>query len=359
MRVAAPATMLPPPVAAAFARQAEFCRALGAPLTAAVCDAAVLALDAGSATGRAVIGWPGEAMADALMMRFTGGCNALVRGGSAPELARLYPPAPLPSVAALAGALRGVLADPARDAALCKWLDSPPQTNEVARSSVLMPGLMVVAAATGLPMRLFELGCSAGLNLNLDRFGYDLGGVLAGDAASPVQLSPVWDGAPPPPAAVRVVARRGVDINPLDVTDRLVRERLMAFVWPEQAVRVARAEAAMSLALASPPPIDAGDAAGWVEAMVAPQSGNATLVYHSIAFQYFPPENKRRIAAHLARAGEAATADAPLGWLRFEMDDASVAELPTLRLTLWRGGAADERLLARAHPHGTFVHWLG
>jgi hypothetical protein len=356
---AAPASQLPPPIAAAFARQAEFCRSFAAPLTAAVCEAAAVALDAQSATGRAVIGWPGEAFADALMMRFTGGCNALVRAGQAPELAALYPPAALPSVAALAAALRVVLADPARDALLCGWLDSPPQTNEVARSGVLMPGLMMVAAGTGLPLRLFELGCSAGLNLNLDRFGYDLGGRIAGDAVSPVQLRPVWEGAPPPAAEVRVVARRGVDINPLDVADPPVRDRLMAYVWPEQADRVARAEAAIALALATPPAIDSGDAAAWLEAGVAPQPGGTTVVFHSIAFQYFPPATKQRIATHMAAISKDATPAAPLAWLRFEMDDASAAELPTLRLTLWQGGAPIEQLLARAHPHGSFVHWLG
>lgn len=351
--------MLPPPVAAAFARQADFCRLFAAPLTAAVCDAAALALDANSGTGRAVIAWPGEPFADALMMRFTGGCNALVRSGRAPELAALYPPAALPSVVALAGALRTVLADPVRDAVLRRWLDGPPQTNEVARSGVLMPGLMVVAAATGLPLRLFELGCSAGLNLNVDRFGYDLGGRITGDAASPVQLRPAWQGAQPPLAEVRVVARRGVDINPLDVADRQVRDRLMAFVWPEQAERVARAEAAIALAQASPSVLDSGDAAAWLEARAAPQPGSATVVYHSIAFQYFPPDTQQRIAAHMSAAGNGASANAPLAWLRYEMDDASVAELPTLRLTLWHGGAPTEQLLARAHPHGSFVHWLG
>ena len=98
---------LPPAIAEAFGKQAEFCRNLGAPLTAAVCEAAVLACDAGSATGRALIGWAGDPMADALMMRFTGGCNAMVRAGRAPELAALYPPADLPLVLALATALCG------------------------------------------------------------------------------------------------------------------------------------------------------------------------------------------------------------------------------------------------------------
>ena len=53
----------------------------------------------------------------------------------------------------------------------------------------------------------------------------------------------------------------------------------------------------------------------------------------------------------------AARPDAPIAWLRFEMDDASQAQLPTLRLTLWQGGTVDEYLLAQAHPHGTFVQW--
>ena len=185
---------LPPAIADAFAMQARFCRQFAAPLTAAVCEAAVIACDDSSATGHALAGWPGDPMADALMMRFTGGCNAMVRGGRAPRLAALYPPAATPEAVDLAVALRGLLADPALDAELCGWLAGPPQTNEVARSGVLMPGLMAIAAATGLPLRLFELGCSAGLNLNLDRFGYDLGGVVVGNQSSPVQLAPGWKG---------------------------------------------------------------------------------------------------------------------------------------------------------------------
>ncbi len=348
---------LPPAIAEAFGKQAGFCRFAGSPLTGLVCDAAVLALDADSITGRAISGWPGEPFADALMMRFTGGCNALVRSGAALELALLYPPAALPEVDAMATALRAVLADPALDARLASWLDGPPQTNEVARSGVLMPGLMVIAAATGLPLRLFELGTSAGLNLNLDRFGYRLGGVAVGDPASGVQLAPVWTGPPPPLVDVVVASRRGTDINPLDVADVTVCERLMAFVWPDQTERVARATAAIALAKAVPPPIDRADAADWVEAMLAPVPGTTGVVFHSIAWQYFPAATQARIAAHMAMMGAAATAAAPLAWLRYEMDDASAADLPTLRLTLWQGGVPAESLLARTHPHGAFVQW--
>ena len=348
---------LPPVLAAAFDKQAGFCRLFGAPFTALVCEAAIDAFDGGSATGRAVGGWPGEAFADALMMRVTGGFHALVRAGRAPALAALYPPASLPSRAELAAALGAVLADPGRDAEMLRWLAGPPQTNEVARSGVLMPGLMVIAARTGLPLRLFELGASAGLNLNLDRFAYRFGDRVSGVSGAPVRIEPAWNGEPPPPGRVEVVARRGVDISPLDIADPLTRERLLAFVWPDQPERVARAEAAIAIALANPPPLAAGDAAAWAEAEVAPVAGSVGVVYHSIAHQYFPAATKARLAAHMAQAGAGASAAAPLAWLRYEMDDASVAELPTLRLTLWAGGAPSETLLARAHPHGSFVQW--
>ncbi len=348
---------LPPAIAAAFAAQAGFCRQFAAPFTGAMVAAAAAAVDDSSAMGRRLIAWPGDPHADALMMRVTGAFHALVRAGRAPALAPLYPPAPCPEPAVLVAAIRAVLADPESDAFLAAWLDSPPQTNEVARSGVLMPGLMVIADACRLPLRLFELGASAGLNLCLDRFGYRLGGVAAGDPASPVQLAPGWRGPPPPVADVVIASRAGIDISPLDVRNAATRERLLAFVWPDQPERLARAEAAIALAAADPPPLYGGDAADLVDAMV-PLPGSVGVVFHSIAFQYFPPATQARIAARLAAFGAQASAQAPLAWLRYEVDDASVAALPTLRLTLWRGGALDERLLARAHPHGSFVQWL-
>ncbi|MBC7506028.1 MAG: DUF2332 family protein, partial [Sandarakinorhabdus sp.] len=105
------------------------------------------------------------------------------------------------------------------------------------------------------------------------------------------------------------------------------------------------------------PIIDCSDAADWVEANVAPVAGSTAVVFHSIAFQYFPPRSQARIAAHMAAIGGAASAAAPVAWLRFEMDDPSLAQLPTLQLTLWAGGDARETLLAHVHPHGAFVQW--
>uniref|UniRef100_UPI0013DA68ED DUF2332 family protein n=1 Tax=Sandarakinorhabdus rubra TaxID=2672568 RepID=UPI0013DA68ED len=123
--------------------------------------------------------------------------------------------------------------------------------------------------------------------------------------------------------------------------------------------RLARTQAAIALAGRFPPPLDAGDAADWLDRTLALADGVATVVYHSIAFQYFPPTVQERIHSRMATVGASATPARALAWLRLEMDDPANPALPTIRLTLWRGQGAEEQLLGRAHAHGTFVQWSG
>lgn len=339
-------------VRASFAEQACWCARLGSPFTARLCETLAAALDPGTAVGARALAWPGDPSpgGDALALRLCGGLHALVRKGEAPGLAALYPPAPTPEAAALSAALAPVLAG----SALLPWLERAPQTNEVGRSAVLMAGLMAVASRFTLPIRLFELGASAGLNLQLDRYGYDLGGCPAGEPDSPVQLRPEWSGESPPAAEVRIAGRRGVDLNPLDV--RRDRDRLLAYTWPDQPRRLALAEAALDIAAADPPPVDRGDAADWIEARLG--SGGreraTRAVIHSVAFQYFPAGVQARIGRHIERIGAEATADSPLAWLRFEK--LAGDKDYSLRLRVWPGGG--DALLAWAHPHASRIRWL-
>jgi hypothetical protein len=343
-------------VRAAFARQTGYCAKLGSPFTSLLCEVLGDKLDRETGIGRRVLDWPGkpDALNDSVPLRLCGGLHGLVRAGRLPGLARLYPPNPLPAADVLWQVLSEALRD--AEAELLPWLDLPPQTNEVARSAVLSAGLAIVAAETRLPVSLYELGASAGLNLLLDRYDIRLGTRRYGDPASPVKLSPGWEGRDPPEAEILVSGRRGSDISPIDMTDERARARLVAYVWPDQPERLARLQAALTVASEAPPPVRKGDAAEWLEAELHElgEPGTARVVLHSIAFQYFPAGTQERIARHVARVGASARPDAPVAWLRYELED--LQGIPTLRLRMWPGGK--DRLLAHADPHGRWIKWV-
>src|SRR3954468_7188656 len=237
-----------------FARQAEWCTKLGSPFTARLCEAVGPNLDRSTAIGRRILDWPaGPDLSDeAVPLRLAGGLHALVRAGRLEALARLYPPNPLPSAETLWAAVSEALVVAERE--LLPWLDSAPQTNEVARAAVLMAGLLVVAAKTRHKLALYELGASAGLTLILDRYAYRLGSRHVGMPRSGVVLAPEWTGGDPPQAEIRIADRRGTDLNPLDVTQPRDRDRALAYIWADQADRLARTEAALAIAAFRPPP---------------------------------------------------------------------------------------------------------
>lgn len=341
----------------AFAQQAAICTAAGAPFTGRVCSLIGERLDRSTVIGRRVLDWPGPPAhdGDALPLRLAGALHALTRTGWG-DLAAFYPPNPAPGDdGVMWRAISSALID--KGDFLAPWFDGPPQTNEVGRAAGLMAGLLVLADRYGLPFSLYELGASAGLNTVLDRYGYQLGDTAAGDPASPVQLAPDWSGASPPSARVEVVARRGVDRQPLDPADPATRERLNAYVWADQTQRIARLNAALDLAAADPPRIDRGDAADWLEAVLAvgPEAGVCRVVMHTIAFQYFSADGQARIRTHMERVGAAASEAAPLAWLAFEADRGGFERRPALTLRIWPGGA--ERRLAAGQPHGAAYAW--
>ncbi len=341
----------------AFMLQAKACAERGSPLTGILCRSLGRTLDRSTEIGRRVLDWPGrpDARGDSVPLRLAGGLHALVRRGRVPRLEALYPPNPLPTGDAMEDALAEVLTDAERD--LLPWLDHPPQTNEPMRSAPLMAGLLVIAAQNGLPFALYEVGASAGLVLVLDRYRHSLGRTSAGDASAPLRIAPAWEGASPPRTGVRVLRRQGSDIAPLDVTNPADRERLLAYVWADQADRLARVEAAIRIAAADPPRLDRAEAARWTEAAIepAPEVGVTRVLMHAVALQYAPEETQARIAAHAERVGAAARSDAPFAWLRFEADP-DYADQGSLRLTLWPGGT--ERVLALGDTHGERVRWM-
>jgi hypothetical protein len=337
-----------------FQAQAAACARLGSPFTARLLELAAERLDETGHVGRAILRWPGDPTADALALRLAAALHALVLSDASPELAAVYPGgAHSGNPAALGPAL--TRAFEAHGASIADFLARAPQTNEVGRSGVLLGGFLTVAAKTGLPLRLLEIGASAGLNLIWDAYAYDLADAAWGPPAAPLRLRPDWQGALPPLIPATIRGRRGCDRAPLDPRDAGDRLRLRAYVWADQMDRRHRLEVALDLVAESGLRVERADAAEWAEARLRkPAPGEAIVFYHSIVWQYLPADGRRRIVAAIERAASRATSVCPLAWLR--MEPARAGGHAELRLTLWPGGR--DRLLAHADYHGRWIRWL-
>jgi hypothetical protein len=243
-----------------------------------------------------------------------------------------------------------------RDPEVVAELRHPLQTNEPSRCAALIGGFCEVARATGLPIRALELGSSAGLNLNFDRYRYEAGDVAFGPADSPVRMADRWtEGVPDLGAPLTVAERAGCDLAPLDIAAERDRLELEACIWPDEFSRMAELRAAAEVAAAHPPQIERASADEWIASMLAePVAGMATVVFHSIFWPYLPATVADAIRAAVTSAGERAGAEAPVAWMRFEPGDEPA--LVELRLTAWPGGG--ERLLGTGGFHQEPVRWL-
>jgi hypothetical protein len=339
-------------VAEAIRWQADHAANNGAPATARVVRAELALLSGETETGRALANWPGIPLEDALPLRLSGGFHHLVLSGADTRLGAVY---------------RGEVTDQAEidalivdltrqhDAALLPWLAGPPQTNEAGRSASIMAALLWLSPRLGPRFEMNELGASAGVNTMMERYHYDLGGTEVGPGDSPMRIRPEWRGAPPVSAPVEITAIEGCDRAPVNLADPVAALRLKSYVWAEVTERMARIDAAIRLAGEQPPRLAQMDAGDWVDLrLAAPLAAGTTRVfYHSIVWQYLPPETRARITAAITGAGEGGQR---IAWIMLETNRETFRH--ELIVRHWPGGGAPV-LLGEAHAHGAWVAWHG
>lgn len=179
-------------------------------------------------------------------------------------------------------------------------------------------------------------------------------GVL-GDAGSPVRLDPAWAHGPAE-WPLEIVERVGSDLAPVDVTTDEGRLTLTAYVWPDQALRLARLRGALDLASATPLAVAEQDAVSFVRT-IRPEEGTATVLWHSVMLQYLAKEDREQVIAGIEELGAAATEQSPFAHLSLEptrrTPDSEHEFLVVLQT--WPGGEA--RVYGKAAPHGLPVTW--
>jgi hypothetical protein len=244
-------------------------------------------------------------------------------------------------------ALAGALAD-ASPRVVADLATRAVQTNETSRAVAwLWPAELAGCGGGRRPLALYDIGCSAGLNLTAD------------------QLAPLWTdeaGAPLPLAAgARLVARRGFDAQPLDVGREADRLWLTACVWPGETARQDRLVAAMQ-AFSAPVPVapqlemaDLGDVpARLQELAVQAPAETVHLAYQTVVRDYLTEPVRLRYGAGMRDWLMAALPGSPRIWIELEAPLGPPAQAMMTLAAHLRDPSGDVRTLTLArcgfHP---------
>ncbi len=345
------------PLAQQFRRQARNCLP-GSPLYAGLLDAMAADLDDGGPTATVMEPYRDDPSASAPPLRLMGALHRMVLQRQAPELALHYP-----SVGGSASARQAWPAArrllEAAGSELTGLAGRPVQTNEAGRCAALLGALLVVATRTGLPIRLFEIGASAGLNLNVDRYAYAVDNRVLGQPDSPLRLGSPWRNYPPAELSrpVRLVERAGCDPLPVDPGSTEGRLTLTSYVWADSTERLERLRAALQIATEHPTAVERARAVTWLPRRIGwPRTGSVAVVWHSVVLQYVDAGERAALGALFAAAGERATPTAPLALAGMEhVGPADSRGHFEVTLTMWPHGTRE--LLGTTVGHGVPTTW--
>nr|WP_202892063.1 DUF2332 domain-containing protein [Kribbella shirazensis] len=339
-------------------RQAIACEDLGSPMYAELLRLLVDDYEVGGVSVEVLAGYEDRSFGEAIALRLLAAVHGLVLSGAAPELAAFYPSTggtwdPVLGWEAFEQVLRS------RQGEVRSLLTQPPQTNEVGRSASLYGGLLHLVKAVPLPVRLFEIGASGGLNLRADHFRYVADGTSYGPADSPVVFDPAWSGQVPA-VELRIAERVGCDIAPVNPLSADGALTLTSYVWPDMPERLARLRGALTVAQQVAADVRREDAVSFLNGLEL-SPGHVTVVWHSIMWQYLRRTDRAAIEARLEELGAQATDSTPLAHLRLEPHRVVTHERGAdgweyrIDLRIWPGG--QRRTLGHAAPHGQELFW--
>ena len=231
--------------------------------------------------------------------------------------------------------------------------ERPVQTNEVARAMPLLGAMLALEQAVALPLRIFEIGSSAGLLLNFDRYRYAGEGWSWGDPQSPVHLRNRTAAGTPLhlDAALSVIERQGCDLHPLDPTDAGDADTLLCFVWPDQVERFERLRAAIRVSREHPVHLVQGDGVEWARIAAQPREGAATVVMHTVIAEHMTPDARASLGEAIDELAAHASPRAPFAWVRMEAGERGY----DTRLTRWPNET--ETLIATSDGHAQNLRW--
>jgi hypothetical protein len=254
----------------------------------------------------------------------------------------------------------------------------PLRSDQTGRYAVLYPAIAEAARRAGAnAVGLIDFGRPAALNLNVDRVGitYSDGPSLGGLSSSVQVSSRIAHHRPVPTTAIpEVVARIGVDRDPIDVTDADDARWLRACLPPDQPnrpdrqdqpERLARLNAEMALAATAPPLLLRGDPVEVLpDAIARVPAGALPVVTTTWALSRFSRETRQRFLRRL----EEAAAGRAVAWVSAEgvgvaptiptFGDRPASGHSIIGLALFGRSAQPAEALGRCWSRGNVLAWL-
>lgn len=341
-------------IAASLDRQADVCAELHSPMYAGLMAAAARDVACGGPLRRMLTG---HAHRSALGLRLAAAVHRLILDAAPSHPLRAYYPS-------VGGTWDLTAAWPLfldtvgeHEAHIHAALESPPQTNEAGRSAALLGGLLHLTERFGLPIRLTELGASAGVNLRVDHYRFEFSdGHGYGPRSASLVMHAAWNSSEGfrPGLPLQLIDRAGCDPRPVDAATTRGRHHLASFVWPDQPHRLGRLRAACAVAAQLPVPVLAVPAHRFVQSL-APEPGVTTVVWHSAIKEHLPAAAWTQVEHAISNLGERATPLAPVAHLMCEPLHGGPQPSYHITLRLWPG--ATVQVLGQAPEHGLPVAW--
>jgi hypothetical protein len=232
------------------------------------------------------------------------------------------------------------------------------QSNVLRRAIALRFALWAIGRRCDGPVHLIEVGASAGLLMNVDRYRYLIGGRVFGRPDAPVALNTRWrsaDTVPDLDDVPDIAGKTGIDLHPIDLADPGERLWLRALVWPEQRTAAALLDAAIDEVRDERPAIIAGDAIDVCPALDRELPADRTrVVFHAATRMHVPAERREQFD----EAVDALSARGPLFHIWLEPPNAPHHGFPLADPgVLAMHGPGDDAAtpLVRVDGH---LHWL-
>ena len=233
------------------------------------------------------------------------------------------------------------------------------QTNVLTRCNYLLPVFSNILSEANGPATLIDIGSSAGLNLNFDRYEYYYDNKkVYGD--SPVKLHcQILAGKAPTITFFNYPLQKiGIDQHPIDLTNADDLTWLQALIWPDQTERFIQLKEALHASNLSDIKLIAGSTVADFKKVIESIDSNAVLILSATHVLYqFTDNLLLEFYTFLDALGQTRdfyflSAEAT-GAVQLKYGIANTAVV----LTTYKNRQKHETLIAETNGHGNWIKW--